>query len=55
MLRVFDFALVPGQDPGLTTGATIHTLRGLFMTVRERAGAGAGRGAGAREAAPVAR
>ena len=37
LLRRFDFALVPGQDIGITTGATIHTLNGLFMTCKERA------------------
>ncbi len=35
-LRRFDFALVPNQDIGMTTGATIHTTNGLFMTVKER-------------------
>ena len=36
LLHRFDFALVPGQDCGITTGATIHTLNGLFMTFKER-------------------
>jgi carotene epsilon-monooxygenase len=36
LLRRFDFALVPGQEIGITTGATIHTLNGLYMTVKER-------------------
>ena len=39
LLRRFDFALVPGQDVGMTTGATIHTQNGLYMTVKERAAA----------------
>ncbi len=37
LLKRFDFELVPDQDIGMTTGATIHTQNGLFMTVRERA------------------
>ncbi len=36
LLKRFDFQLVPDQDIGMTTGATIHTQNGLFMTVRER-------------------
>lgn len=36
LLRRFDFALVPDQDVGMTTGATIHTQNGLYMTVRAR-------------------
>ena len=36
LLRRFDFALVPGQDISMTTGATIHTQNGLFMSVKER-------------------
>jgi carotene epsilon-monooxygenase len=56
VLRRFDFALVPGQDVGMTTGATIHTQNGLFMTVAPRApraGAPAGvpRGAAAPQGA----
>ena len=39
VLRAFDFALVPGQTIGLTTGATIHTTNGLYMTVKPRASA----------------
>lgn len=35
-LKRFDLAMVPGFEPGLTTGATIHTKNGLFMTVQER-------------------
>ena len=37
LLKRFEFKLVPDQDIGMTTGATIHTQNGLFMTVRERA------------------
>jgi hypothetical protein len=36
LLRDFDVHLVPGQDIQMTTGATIHTLNGLFMTVTKR-------------------
>lgn len=36
LLKRFDFQLVPDQDIGMTTGATIHTQNGLFMTVRKR-------------------
>jgi len=45
LLRRFHFTLVPGQDIGLTTGATIHTLNGLYMTVQERHAAAAAAGA----------
>ena len=36
IVRAFDFRLVPNQTIGLTTGATIHTTEGLYMTVRQR-------------------
>ena len=36
LLARFHFDMVPGQEPGMTTGATIHTLNGLYMTVRAR-------------------
>lgn len=36
LLKRFEFKLVPNQDVGMTTGATIHTQNGLFMTVKER-------------------
>ncbi|GMH35814.1 hypothetical protein BSKO_03682 [Bryopsis sp. KO-2023] len=36
VLREFDFELVPDQEIGLTTGATIHTTNGLYMTVSRR-------------------
>eukprot|EP00879_Flechtneria_rotunda_P011656 GHRR01012176.1.p1 GENE.GHRR01012176.1~~GHRR01012176.1.p1 ORF type:complete len:495 (+),score=137.58 GHRR01012176.1:121-1605(+) len=38
LLRRFEFQLVPGQTINMTTGATIHTTDGLYMTVRERQG-----------------
>lgn len=36
LLKRFDFKLLPDQDIGMTTGATIHTQNGLFMTIHER-------------------
>jgi carotene epsilon-monooxygenase len=39
VLNEFEFAMVPGQTIGITTGATIHTTSGLYMTMKERAGA----------------
>lgn len=36
LVQRFDFALVPGQDISMTTGATIHTKHGLYTTVTER-------------------
>ena len=36
LLKRFDVAMVPNQDPGMTTGATIHTVNGLYVTVSER-------------------
>ena len=36
VLKNFDITMVPNQDPGMTTGATIHTLNGLFVTIKER-------------------
>ena len=36
VLKRFDFRMVPDQDIGMTTGATIHTQNGLFMTLKER-------------------
>jgi carotene epsilon-monooxygenase len=54
LIAQFDFTPVPGrEDPGMTTGATIHTKNGLWVTVKERAG-GAGVGAAAAAAASVA-
>lgn len=44
LLTKFEFELVPGQNPGMTTGATIHTENGLYMTVKKRTGAKAGKG-----------
>ena len=37
LLHRFDFALLPGQNIGITTGATIHTTNGLYMTLKPRA------------------
>lgn len=36
LLQCLDFQLVPGQIIGMTTGATIHTTTGLYMSVSER-------------------
>lgn len=37
LLRRFDFAMAPNAPPvGMTTGATIHTTNGLYMTVKPR-------------------
>lgn len=36
LLQRLDFQLVPDQTIGMTTGATIHTTTGLYMTVVER-------------------
>eukprot|EP00803_Ostreobium_quekettii_P005980 evm.model.scf_345.2 EVM.evm.TU.scf_345.2 scf_345:33857-40216(+) len=43
ILREFDFSIVPDQEIGMTTGATIHTTNGLYMNVVERKGSGASR------------
>lgn len=54
LLKRFDFRMVPDQDIGMTTGATIHTQNGLFMTVKERQqqqGNGLGAESGAEPAA----
>lgn len=37
LLRHFDFELVPNQDIGLTTGATIHTTNGMYINLKRRA------------------
>ena len=37
LVKQFDVDMVPNQDPGMTTGATIHTINGLYVTVKERA------------------
>jgi carotene epsilon-monooxygenase len=50
MLKDFDFSPKPGHDPGMTTGATIHTKNGLYMHVKRRRG---GSGAAAPTAAAV--
>ncbi len=39
MLKRFDFSLAPGQDIGMTTGATIHTTNGLYMNMHPRTSA----------------
>lgn len=36
LLKRFSFRLVPGQTINMTTGATIHTTYGLYMTVEDR-------------------
>lgn len=36
LLQNFNFELVPNQNIGMTTGATIHTTTGLYMTVSQR-------------------
>ena len=36
LLKRYTFRLLPGQKIGMTTGATIHTTSGLFMTVVDR-------------------
>lgn len=40
--RRYDFALVPNQTINMTTGATIHTTDGLYMTLKERCSSAAG-------------
>lgn len=49
VLKEYEFKLKPGHDPGMTTGATIHTANGLYMTVERR-----NKGGKAAGAAPVA-
>jgi carotene epsilon-monooxygenase len=56
VLRAYDFSLVPNQEIGMTTGATIHTTNGLYMHVKPRRRGGAGGGApqgAAAEAVPA--
>jgi carotene epsilon-monooxygenase len=53
LLQRFDFALVPGQEIGMTTGATIHTTNGLFCTMARRGGVKVGAGAAAAAVAPA--
>ena len=56
LLSNFDFSPVPGHDPGMTTGATIHTKNGLLLRVARRAAGGgdaAAAGAAAAEAVPA--
>ena len=52
LLRQFDFQLVPNQTINMTTGATIHTTNGLYMTVKQRQQGGAA--AAAQQAAAAA-
>lgn len=47
LLKKFDFDLVPGREIGMTTGATIHTSTGLYMTVKRRSGSGSSSSGGA--------
>jgi carotenoid epsilon hydroxylase len=44
LLKRFNIKLVPGQTPGMTTGATIHTVNGLYVTLTERSKDGNGSG-----------
>eukprot|EP00983_Pelagomonas_calceolata_P120097 1160673-Pelagomonas_calceolata.AAC.4 len=39
--KIVHAQLVPNQTIGMTTGATIHTTNGLYMTVKERTPAAA--------------
>ena len=41
LLKEYDLAPKPGFDPGMTTGATIHTKNGLYMHVKKRCSSGA--------------
>ena len=36
LLSRYDLHPKPGHDPGMTTGATIHTKNGLYMHVSRR-------------------
>ena len=56
LLRRFDFKRAPGAPPvSMTTGATIHTTEGLYLTATPRVMGGGGGGGGAGgEAAAVA-
>ena len=54
VLRQYDFRLVPNQEVGMTTGATIHTTNGLYMFVSRRAGSGWGGVGSAADAAAAA-
>jgi carotene epsilon-monooxygenase len=46
ILKRFSFCLVPGQQINMTTGATIHTTDGLYMTMAERNSSGSSSGSG---------
>lgn len=52
-IKQFDFRPQPGHDPGMTTGATIHTKNGLYMFVSKRGSSG-GNGSGAAQTAAAA-
>mmetsp|Transcript_29603 Transcript_29603/g.96419 ORF Transcript_29603/g.96419 Transcript_29603/m.96419 type:complete len:556 (-) Transcript_29603:246-1913(-) len=41
LLRKYTFTLVPGQQINMTTGATIHTTEGMYVTMEERTAAAA--------------
>jgi carotenoid epsilon hydroxylase len=53
LLKRFSVSLTPGQEVGMTTGATIHTTGGLYVNVAERSGGG-GKGGGGAPAATAA-
>jgi carotenoid epsilon hydroxylase len=36
LMKRYNIKLVPDQDIGMTTGATIHTVNGLYVTLEER-------------------
>ena len=46
VLKSYSFAMVPGHDPGMTTGATIHTQNGMYMHVSRRSGGQSNHGNG---------
>ncbi len=52
-LKRYDFTPQPGHDPGMTTGATIHTKNGLYMIVSRRGSQGGGGAAAPAAAAAV--
>jgi beta-ring hydroxylase len=56
LLRRFDFARPADAPPvGMTTGATIHTTQGLYLTATPRRDLGGGGGGGGEGAVPSAR
>lgn len=54
ILKRFNFQLVPGQKINMTTGATIHTTDGLYMTMQERSSSSGSRASGQQAAAAAA-